>query len=58
MQGEQAACSASTLALVRRGSKQQGGEQRWGVFLQQQLKAVPSIVQAGFDLRAAQDGDS
>ena len=27
VQGEQAACSASTLALVRRGSKQQGGEQ-------------------------------
>jgi hypothetical protein len=43
---------------VRRDSKQQGGEQRWGVFLQQQLKTVPSIVQAGFDLRVAHDGDS
>jgi len=46
VQGEQAACSASTLALVRRGSKQQGGEQRWGVFLQQQLKAASSVQQA------------
>ncbi|KAG2548728.1 hypothetical protein PVAP13_9KG219185 [Panicum virgatum] len=43
---------------LRRGSKQQGGEQRWGVFLQHQLKAASSIVQDGFNLRAAQDGDS